>query len=169
MMTRTIRSNWAAAVLLTATVAWGEPAASPVTIKVDGAVETPLTLSAADVAAMPQTTMKVKDHDGKDATYTGVLVRDLLLKAGVPLGQHRLKGPLLACGVAVTSADGYKTVFGLAEFDDEYAERDILLATHRDGQLLDAKEGTFRLVVPQEGRQGRWSRVVTGINVFSTK
>ena len=102
------RRGLLAALLMTCGLASAEPATTtPAGLRVDGDVPTALTLAAADLAALPHQSMKVKDHDGSTATYAGVPVRDLLLKAGIPLGQHRLRGPLLATAVVVTSADGY--------------------------------------------------------------
>ena len=159
-----------AALLLTGSLANAEPPTTmPSGVHVGGDVPTALTLAATDLAVMPHQSMSVKDHDGSTATYAGVPVRELLLKAGMPLGQHRLRGPLLAKAVVVTSADGYKVVFGLAEFDDEYAERDVILADRRNDEPLNGKTGPLRLVVPQEGMQGRWSRMVTDITVVDLK
>ena len=116
---------------------------------------------------MPRKTLNVKAHNGQDAQYSGVALRDVLIAAGVPLGQHRTRGPQLAKYVLANSADGYHTVFALAELDAEYAERDILVADRRDGGPLDAKEGPFRLVVPGEGMQGRWARMLISIEVHA--
>ena len=108
----------------------------------------------------------MKDHDGRDATYRGVRLRDLLIAAGAPLGPNQLRGPALAMVVVAEAADGYRAAFGLAEFDATFAERGILLADERDGHPLDAKEGPLRLVVPQEAKQGRWARQVVRVSVF---
>ena len=169
-----IAASVIAAALITAAPAAAEspkalpttaPAAIQAGLSVGGDVPTPLTLSPDDLAAMPRQSLHVKDHDGSDATYAGIALRDVLLKAGVPLGQHRLRGPWLGKAVLVTGADGYRVAFGLAEFDAEYAERNILLADRRNDEPLNAKTGPLRLVVPQEGMQGRWARLVVSVSV----
>lgn len=55
----------------------------------------------------------------------------------------------------------------LAEFDPAFGASGAILADSRDGKPLDAHEGPFRIVVPEEKRQGRWVRQVTGIALRS--
>src|SRR5215510_16031514 len=83
-------------VLAAASVAFGQQASS---ITVTGAVKQPLTLTAADLAAMPRA-KAVTDNNGIQTTYEGVWLSDVLKKAGVPLGPG-LRGPALEgyCGV----------------------------------------------------------------------
>jgi len=68
------------------------------TITVGGDVATPLVLTAADLAAMPHTTVTATDH-GVTRTYRGVWVADVLAKAGFALGpaarRHSLSGYVL--------------------------------------------------------------------------
>jgi DMSO/TMAO reductase YedYZ molybdopterin-dependent catalytic subunit len=59
------------------------PAAASLTI--DGDVSKPITLSDAEIAAMPQKSVKPTAHE-QTGTFTGVPLRDLLTKAGVPAG-----------------------------------------------------------------------------------
>ena len=159
----------AALLLVMLGTATAEPTTMPAGLTIGGDVATPLTLSIGDLAAMPHQTLHVKDHDGSDATYDGVPLRDVLLKAGVPLGQHRTRGPQLAKYVLTTSADGYHVLFALAELDADYAEKNVIIADRRNGQPLDAKSGPLRLVVPGEGMQGRWARQLVSIDVKSAK
>ena len=123
------------------------------------------TFAAADLAAMPHVDVKVKSHDGKDATYSGVPVRALLLAAGAPIAADQMRGPNVQLVVVASAADGYRVAFALAEFDATYAERGILLADRRDGKPLDAKEGPLRLIVPQEAKQGRWIRQLVKLTI----
>ena len=136
-------------------------------LQIGGEVDKPLTLSMEALASMPHQTLRVKDHDGSDAAYDGVALRDVLIAAGVPLGQHRTRGPQLAKFLVTTSADGYHVVFALAELDAEYSEKNIIVADRRNGQPLDAKTGPLRLVVPGEGMQGRWARQLQSIEIRS--
>src|SRR5258705_8737833 len=84
---------------------------------VKGAVAHPLTLTRADLAAMPRTKMTVTDpHSKARNTYEGVLLAEILRKAGVPQGEH-LRGKALATSVVVDAADGYRVVYAIAELD----------------------------------------------------
>ena len=60
-------------------------------LKIVGAVSTPLTLTAADLKNMPRTTLHVTNpHENKSETYEGVLLEELLRRAGAPLGEPAL-------------------------------------------------------------------------------
>lgn len=75
----------------TTAIAQNSPA--PAQLKIGGAVTTPLTLTVADLKAMPRTTVTaVNSHEKKTETYEGVLLEELLRKAGAPRGEQ-LRGP----------------------------------------------------------------------------
>jgi hypothetical protein len=67
--------------------------------------------------------------------------------------------------ILVQAADGYRAVFASAEVDPAQTDRLILLADHKNGQLLSANEGPFRIVFPGEKRPARWVRQVQSILV----
>ena len=77
--------------------------------------------------------MRAKDHDGKEYTYEGVILRT----AGVKPGEQ-LRGKTLATCLLVTAANGYEAVFALPEFDPPANDRVIIIADRRDRQLLPA-------------------------------
>src|SRR5690348_129169 len=91
------------ATVLTSAVLFGQAA----TVRIDG--PHPLTVSAADLAAMPRTTVTASAHD-HDATYEGVSIRELLTRVGVPAGEA-LRGRELAQAVVITGADGYRVAY----------------------------------------------------------
>ena len=66
------------------------------TIQITGEVQKPLTLSAADLAAMPRTSVSAKDKQGVAQTYSGVALPELFRAAGVTTG-GQLRGKNLAC------------------------------------------------------------------------
>jgi len=136
-----------------------------VVLRVSGAVSQPLTLSLQDLAAMPRTKVKAKEHD-TEVTYEGVALTEILRKAGAPLG-NELHGKSLASYVVVTARDGYRVVFALPELDPDFtdAPRQIILADTADGKPLLEKQGPVRIVVPQEKRGARWVRMVESIEV----
>jgi hypothetical protein len=75
---------------------WRAGVASAETVlRVEGASARPLTLREADFAHLPRTSVQVHEHAGTAATYAGVLLRDIMVLAGVPLGDQ-LRGDRLA-------------------------------------------------------------------------
>jgi DMSO/TMAO reductase YedYZ molybdopterin-dependent catalytic subunit len=138
-------------------------------LKVGGAVSTPLTLTIADLKKMPRTTLHVENpHDQKSEVYEGVLLEELLKKAGAPHGEQ-LRGPLMTTYVIAEASDGYRVVFALAELDTDFMNSEILVADTLDGAPIDAKRGPLRLVVPHDKRPARWVRMLKTITVASPK
>lgn len=135
-------------------------------VKIDGEVKIPLTLYADDLARMKRVTATLKDHDGKGQTYTGVALQDIMQKAGVTMG-NELRGANLAKYLLVKCADGYKVVFALAELDNAFTDRVIILADEIAGKPLPKDRGPFRLIVPSEKRPARSSYQVTEMVVKS--
>ncbi len=103
-----------------------------------------------------------------NAEYEGVLLPDLLQSVGVVFGKE-LKGPRAASVVVLEAADGYRTVLALLEIDSATTDKRVLLADKRNGKTLDAKEGPFRLVIPDEKRPVRWIRMVRTIKIVNLK
>jgi DMSO/TMAO reductase YedYZ molybdopterin-dependent catalytic subunit len=134
-------------------------------LKVGGTVSTPLTLTAADLKAMPRKTLTVVNpHEKKTEKYEGVALEEILRKAGVPQGDA-LRGPAMATYVLAEAADGYRVVFSLAELDAGIADSEVMVADTMDGTPLGGKFGPFRLVAPHEKRPARWVRMLRSITV----
>jgi len=155
-------------VLLSSSVAFGQIGTAipskAVLLTVDGEVTTPLKLTAADLAKLPRRSVRAKGHDGKEASFDGVELGEVLKLAGVKLGEQ-LRGKELALFLIVEAADNYRAVFCLPELDHGFTDRIILLADLRDGKPLSEKEGPLRLVVPDEKREARWVRQVVTLTV----
>lgn len=135
-------------------------------LTVTGAAAT-ITLSAEDFAALPRAEAKLADmHGGREKLYSGVAIRDVLLKAGAPLGD-KFRGPALAMGVVVRCKDGYTVLFSLAEFDDAFSSRTILLADHEDGGTLPPSAAPLRIISPGDKRGARSARQVVAIELVS--
>lgn len=114
---------------------------------------------------MPRKTISVVNpHNKKTETYQGVLLEELLRRAGVPQGEQ-LRGPSMATYVIAGAEDGYRVVFSLAELDSGILESEVIVADTVDGAPLGAKEGPFRLVAPHEKRPARWVRMLKSITV----
>ena len=124
-----------------------------VLLRVRGDVKTPLALTADDLAAMPRHTA-VQQSDGKDITYEGVLLYDILKKAGVPFGQA-LMGKGMASYILAGASDGYQVVFAIAEVDPEIEGSAVLVADMRDGGPLNAKQKPLQVIAPQDKKHAR--------------
>jgi hypothetical protein len=129
--------------------------------------EKSVTFTAEELLALPHMELTATDpHENKEHHYSGVPVRDLLLKVGAPLGES-LRGPALRTAVLIHANDGYATLFALAEFDDAFSTRTLLLADSADGKPLPEHSGPLRLVVPGDKRAARWARMVKSIEVIA--
>ena len=109
---------WGAALFLSlSSAAFAQTSPGPAQLKIGGAVTTPLALTVADLKTMPRTTIRaVNSHEKKTETYEGVLLEELLHKAGAPHGEQ-LRGALMTSYVIAEAEDGYRVVFALAELD----------------------------------------------------
>jgi len=123
--------------------------------------------SGAGLSMLPHQDVTAFDfHEKQSHLYSGVPVRDLLAAAGVQFGE-KLRGKKLRSVVLVHCRDHYDIVFALAEFDDAFNPRTILLVDRQDGQPLPDAMGPVRLVVPGDKRPARWARMVTSLEVVS--
>jgi DMSO/TMAO reductase YedYZ molybdopterin-dependent catalytic subunit len=138
-------------------------------LKISGAVSTPLSLTVADLKNLPRTILHVTNqHENKTETYEGVLLEELLQRAGVPHGDQ-LRGKLMTSFVIAEAEDGYKVVFSLAELDSGITNSEVLVADTVDGAPIDPKRGPFRLVVPHDKRPARWVRMLKSITVSAPR
>ena len=134
-------------------------------LRIGGEVSIPLVLSVADLKKMPRKTLSVVNpHDNKTETYEGVLLEELLKRAGVAQGE-KLRGALMATYVTAEAEDGYRVVFSLAELDSGILDSDVIVADTMNGESLAPKQGPFRLVAPHEKRPARWVRMLKSITV----
>ena len=137
---------------------------SDVVLVVDGAVEHNLKLSFADLARFPRHSLRATDELGKESLFEGVLVAEILKSAGVKFGKE-LRGKRLADYVLAETADGYRVVFALPEFDPSFKQTFVLLAVNRDGGPLGESDGQLRLIIPHEKRYARWVRHLVALHV----
>ena len=102
--------------------------------------EKPLTVKMSDLELLPHQTVKAADHGGKEATWSGVPLYQVLQFAGVGFGDS-LRGPALAQYVVVTATDGYKAVFALPELDLSGQRHQPALAVvfHPVGLVVDRR------------------------------
>lgn len=136
-------------------------------VKVSGEVLNPFNITALSLKEFKQITVIRKDRDGKDHTYQGVEVYELLKKAGVTLGKD-LRGENLTKYLLAEASDGYQAIFALAELDGSFADRKIIITTNVDGHPLPTNEGPFRIIVSEEKMPARCIRQLTSLVVKFT-
>jgi hypothetical protein len=127
----------------------------------------PVTITANDLAKLPQHTAVLNDR-GKQISYEGALLRDVVAQGGISFGKE-LRGKQLSSYVAAMASDGYEVVYALAELDPTVVDSEIVVANKRDGQALGANEGPFRIIVPHDKRPTRSLRLLQEIDVVQLK
>lgn len=137
-------------------------------VKIGGEVDAPYDLTLGDLKQFPQTTVMRKEKDGKEHSYTGVILATIVKKAGIVLGKDD-KGHGLTRYVSVDASDGYRVIFALVELDKDFTDRTIILADTMDGKSLPAGDGPFRVIVQDEKKAGRCIKMVTAITVQLAK
>jgi Oxidoreductase molybdopterin binding domain len=133
------------------------------TLVVAGDVAQALSIKPADLKAMPRTTVTVSEN-GQQISYEGVLVGELLRRAGAPVGRD-LAGNAVATYVRASAKDGYQVVFSLAELDPAFTPNDIIVADTIDGKPLFDYQGPFRIVAPHDKRGARSIRMLQRLEV----
>jgi len=141
----------------------GTAVATPVALQVAVAGETPLALTAEDLDKMPRATATLT-ADGNTTTYEGVLLYDILAKAGWQFGRG-MTGKGMASYLIVTARDGYQVVFALPEIDPMFAGAKVIIADKADGAPLPGPQQPFRVVAPQDKMHARSIYSVVKIEV----
>ncbi len=132
-------------------------------LAVTGDIPQPLTLTTDDLAKMPRTSVAWSEREPK-VEYEGVLLYEVLKRAGAPLDQQ-LSGKALASYIVAEARDGYLAVFSLAEIDPAFSDNRILIADTADGRPLTASQGPLRLVVPADKKGSRAVRMLERFSV----
>jgi hypothetical protein len=135
------------------------------TIQTENGKQTVLTRSA--IESLPH--VKVTTHGSEtSAMFEGVALRAVLEKAGVEFG-HSMRGKRMASCLLVEAADGYRVVIALPEIDPDFNDKQVMLAFSQDGKPLDAKEGPYRVVIPDEKRMARWVKPITTLKIVGVE
>ena len=137
-------------------------------IKVEGEVTQPLKLHQSDLDKMKRVTVSHKGHDSITNSYTGVVLIEILNRAGVTMGKQ-LRGKNMAKYLLVKAADGYQVVFSLAELDTSFNEKEIILADKMNGKPIPSNPGPFQLIVRGEKRPARSCREVVSLVIRSAQ
>jgi hypothetical protein len=136
-----------------------------ITVQTDAGKTT--VLSRSDLEALPHKKITTGTGDSA-ASYDAVELKDVLEKGGIAFGDS-LRGKRLASCLLVEAADGYSAVIALPEIDPAFNSKEFALAYLRDGKPLDAKEGPYRIVIPDEKRMARWVRQVTTLKIVDVQ
>jgi hypothetical protein len=148
-------------------VAWSQQAPAPF-LQIIGDVSHPRTFQEQEWKQLKHTSLSATNtHEKKTATYSGVLLRDLLREAGVPLGDG-LRGKALTTCIVISAADGYQVTFSIAELDESIGNLEVLVADGEDGKPLAQTAGPLRMIVPSDKRPARWVRMVKTIRVVAS-
>ena len=139
-------------------------AAAPATLTIVGDAGKSTSLTPADLMSLPRTSVEVKAEDGTTNVYEGVLVGEVLKRAGAPLGAE-LRGNAVASYVVASASDGYQVVFSLAELDPAFTSNDIIVADTIDGKPLFSYQGPLRIVAPKDSRGARSIRMLEKLEV----
>lgn len=128
---------------------------------VTGAVKADMSFDLSTLQALPSITRTV----GAD-TYTGVSFWDPLnTTVGIDI-DPAVKNDVLGKYVVATGSDGYKSVFSLGELDPGFGNQPDLIAYAVNGSPLDSS-GFARVVVPDDGKKGRWVSNLVRLEVFN--
>lgn len=133
-------------------------------LKISGEVTNPLSLNNEMFNTFKKAEVTRKDKDGKDHKFSGVLLSEILAKAGATLG-GALRGENLTKYVLAEASDGYQVIFALAELDPEFADRRVILASQMDGKPLPVADGPYRIIVEGEKKPARCIKQLTEIKV----
>jgi hypothetical protein len=120
-----------------------------------------------DLAKFPPHSVTVQEH-GKTIKYDGVLLHDLLARAGAPFGEQ-LRGKALSNYVLATARDGYAVVYTLTEMDPMFSDGDLLLANTANGVSLPDNQGPFRIVATHDKKPARSLRMLERIDVVQLR
>lgn len=141
-------------------------AITEISVEVEGCKS--LKLKSADLAKLPRKDIKATDHDGVEATYSGVELREIISLAGAKLGKE-LRGPAIAQFLVVEAIDGYHAVYSVTELDPDFTDKTVILADKRDGKDLGDKNGPWQIIATNEKKHARWVRQVTALKVRIAK
>ena len=137
-------------------------AQGPSELTITGDLSSPLVLKAADLAAMPHETVSIPEPDGTQVSYEGVPLREVLKRAGVPVGKD-LRGKALSAYILAKAHDGYQVLFSIGEIGADFGNAAILVADKRDGKPLFGYQGPMRLVCPNDKAGARSVRMLESL------
>ena len=123
-------------------------------LEVKGLVEHPMSLSLADLRALPQQTLvdrRPRNGAASESKISGVLLRDVLDKAKLI---ERKPKDLRKTIIVARARDDYLAIFTWVELYLFSVGKEVLVVLDRDGAALSRSEGPLALVSLRDERPG---------------
>ena len=134
------------------------------TVSIEGKTAT---FAVADLEAMPQKTIVVHNaHLNAEETYSGVLLTDVLAKAGA--GEGSLGKALLRSYVKAAGTDSYWVLYSGIEIDGAVHAGQVIVATKLAGKAL-GEDGAFKLVSSEDSKPQRWVRNLAALTLVKAE
>ena len=145
-------------------MAMGKPAAArSTTLTITGLGSTTRTLSADEFKAMPHTAVQVHNaHNGKDESYSGVPVRDLLALVPPPAGTKNVSTNMQI--VVASATDNFHVAMTLCDTNPDCRSGQAIVADMQDGAPI-AADGSFKLIMTEDKKPARWARNLQSLTV----
>jgi DMSO/TMAO reductase YedYZ molybdopterin-dependent catalytic subunit len=127
--------------------------------RVTGRVANSRSFTLDDLVAMPAVTETLtfqSRESMRTATFTGVLLRDLVKAAGNLVNDGHGRLDRLEKYIVARGLSGFQVVISWGEVDPNCANKGIFVAYQMDGQPLAPSEGMARLVVPGDAHGARY-------------
>ena len=141
--------------------------AAPASVSLTGPAGEKASITAAEMATLPRTTITVFDaHTKTQETFSGVLLVDALARVNAPLGE-KLHGKAMGIRVIAEGSDHYTALYSLAEIDPAFHPGTIIIADTMNGQPLPASHGPLQLVNTEDKRPARWVRQLVAIRLVN--
>jgi molybdate transport system substrate-binding protein len=135
---------------------------------VDGQVLNPITVTVDDLRNnYSSQTVDVTFLSGEDevsTSFTGVPLWQVISSAQPNLNAD-VRNDRISTFIVVTSTDNYQAVIAWGEIDPEFGNQPILVAYEENGEPIADAQGPIRLVVPGDGRGGRYVSGVVNISL----
>ena len=122
------------------------------------------TLTPAEFKQLPHITVSVHNaHSGKDETYSGVPVKQLLTM----VESAKEEGPKTSTNMQVVIAgatDNFHVAMTLCDTNPDCRNGQTLVADMEDGAPI-ANDGAFKLILTEDKKPARWARNLQSLTV----
>lgn len=134
------------------------PAAASTAVRLQGAVNMPVSYSMAQLAGLPSTsvTLSIEGHGDASGVWKGVPLLALIQKAGLSGQGSGLEHVIIARGT-----DNYSVAIAMGEIDPRFEGKSVIVAYQKDGQPVSS----LRLIVPGDSHAGRDVRDLAELTV----
>lgn len=132
------------------------------TLTVTGLTGASKSLTQADFAALPHTSVAVHNaHSNADETYSGVPVRALLVLASDASAPARTTNMQV---VIAGATDDFHVVLTLCDTNPDCRSGEAIVADTQDGHPI-GKDGAFKLILTADKKPARWARNLQSLTV----